>query len=140
MPMIDGPNGPDDRLHVEPTGVEPQPMDPDDVVGPDETIQVLRQETQEVMNGLRTALAIAVAPSPPQPLERQVGGDHYQGNAIQPIEYILANGLDFCQGNVIKLVTRFRVKGGIEDLEKAKHYIDFMITQMIAEETGTSDE
>jgi len=77
------------------------------------------------------------APEPPLPLERQVGGNHYRGLAIQPIEYILANSLDFCQGNVIKLVTRYRDKGGIEDLNKAIHYIEFMITQARGEDAST---
>lgn len=36
------------------------------------------------------------------PLSYQPGGSHYIGQKIQPIEYIIANGLDFCQGNVIK--------------------------------------
>lgn len=76
------------------------------------------------------------APEPPLPLERQVGGNHYQKHAIQPIEYILANGLDFCQGNVVKLVTRFREKGGIEDLDKAIHYIEFMKAQARGEDAS----
>ena len=60
-------------------------------------------------------------------LTKQIGGDHYQGAAIQPIEFILSNGLDFCEGNVIKYVYRYSKKNGIEDLEKAKHYLEFLI-------------
>lgn len=59
--------------------------------------------------------------------DRQVGGSHYQKNKIQPIEYIHANGLDFFQGNVVKYITRFRDKNGIQDLEKIKHYCDLLI-------------
>lgn len=80
---------------------------------------------------------LAEASSPPQPLERQVGGNHYQRFGIQPIEYILANGLDFCQGNVVKLVTRYRDKGGIEDLDKAIHYLEFLKTQARGEDAST---
>ena len=58
--------------------------------------------------------------------KQQVGGDHYM-TAIQPIEYILANKLDFCEGNIVKYATRWKNKGGIEDLEKIKHYCDFLI-------------
>ena len=58
---------------------------------------------------------------------RQVGGSHYKDCAIQPIEFILKNGLGFCEGNVVKYVTRWRAKGGIADLEKARHYIDLLI-------------
>jgi len=60
-------------------------------------------------------------------LEVQVAGDHYKKQAIQPVEYIHANGIGFFEGNVIKYVTRWRDKGGIKDLEKAKHYIDLLI-------------
>lgn len=59
--------------------------------------------------------------------ERQVGGDHYAKLAIQPMQYSMANKLDACQHTIIKYVTRFRDKGGIQDLEKAKHVIDLLI-------------
>lgn len=60
-------------------------------------------------------------------LEVQVAGDHYKKQAIQPVQYIHANGIGFFEGNVIKYVTRWRDKGGIADLEKAKHYIELLI-------------
>jgi len=62
-----------------------------------------------------------------KPLDVQVGGDHYKAMAIQPMEYSMANKLDACQHTIIKYVTRFRDKGGIQDLEKAKHCIDLLI-------------
>lgn len=58
---------------------------------------------------------------------RQVSGDHYLHLPIQPMEYSMANGLDACQHTAIKYITRFREKGGIQDLEKAKHVIDMLI-------------
>lgn len=61
-------------------------------------------------------------------LKEQIGGEHYKGNAIQPVEYAHANKLDFLQGSVVKYVTRFRDKNGVEDLKKAMHFI-----QMLAE-------
>lgn len=64
------------------------------------------------------------------PLDIQHGGDHYKSKGIQPIEYILANNLGFCEGNCIKYVTRYKDKNGIEDLKKAKHYIEYLITTM----------
>ncbi len=66
---------------------------------------------------------------PADPLDIQVGGDHYKNFAIQPIEYTMRNGLSFCQGCVIKRITRFDqpTGKGIEDLEKAKHEIDMII-------------
>lgn len=57
----------------------------------------------------------------------QIGGSHYSDMAIQPIEFIHKNGLSFIQGNIIKYVCRYKSKGGIEDLNKAKHYIDLLI-------------
>ena len=60
-------------------------------------------------------------------LTTQVGGSHYKDMAIQPMEYSMANKLDACQHTAIKYVTRFRQKGGIQDLEKAKHVIDMLI-------------
>lgn len=60
-------------------------------------------------------------------LDVQEGGDHYKKLKIQPMEYSMANSLDACQHTIIKYVTRFRDKGGIEDLRKAKHCIDMLI-------------
>ena len=60
-------------------------------------------------------------------LDTQIGGDHYKHLAIQPMEYSMKNGLDACQHTAIKYLTRFREKGGIADLEKAKHCIDMLI-------------
>lgn len=57
----------------------------------------------------------------------QVGGDHYVEMPIQPVDFIVANGLNYLEGNVIKYVTRHCFKNGKEDLQKAKHYIDMLI-------------
>ena len=59
--------------------------------------------------------------------DTQIGGDHYTKLAIQPMRYSMENGLDPLQHTIIKYVTRFRDKAGIEDLEKAKHCIDMLI-------------
>jgi hypothetical protein len=60
-------------------------------------------------------------------LDKQISGNHYKDKAIQPIIYIYANNLGFCEGNVVKYITRWRDKNGIADLEKAKHYIELLI-------------
>lgn len=57
----------------------------------------------------------------------QVAGDHYKKQKIQPIEYIMANQLPFAEGCIVKYATRWRDKGGIEDLRKIKQYCDFII-------------
>jgi hypothetical protein len=67
-------------------------------------------------------------PTPPHPMAFQVGGQHYKDMAIQPMEYSMVNKLDPCQHTIIKYVSRFRAKGGIQDLEKAKHCIDMLIS------------
>lgn len=60
-------------------------------------------------------------------LDVQVAGGHYKDMKIQVVEYIHANGIPYFEGNVIKYVSRWRAKGGVADLEKAKHYIDLLI-------------
>lgn len=63
----------------------------------------------------------------PTALAAQIGGAHYKDCAIQPIEFIHANKLGYCEGNVVKYISRWRQKNGLVDLEKAKHYIDLLI-------------
>jgi len=63
-------------------------------------------------------------------LEKQVGGDHYRNNPIQPIEYILANELGFCEGNIVKYITRYKHKGGIQDIEKVIHYAELLMESL----------
>jgi hypothetical protein len=58
---------------------------------------------------------------------KQVGGNHYKKYKIQPAEFIIKNNIGFCEGNIIKYVLRFKEKGGVQDLEKAKHYIELLI-------------
>jgi hypothetical protein len=76
----------------------------------------------------------------------QEGGSHYTQGDIQPIEYIQANKLSFCEGNVVKYVTRHRYKNGLEDLQKARQYLDFLMeseygwVQGVQEEEGVVGE
>ena len=57
--------------------------------------------------------------------------DHYGNSGIDVISFCQANNLDFMQGNVIKYVFRYKNKNGLEDLEKAKEYIDRMIENLL---------
>lgn len=61
------------------------------------------------------------------PLDKQIGGDHYKTMKIQPVEYIVANNLNFLEGNVIKYITRHRAKGGKADVEKVIHYCELIL-------------
>ncbi|AAR97713.1 DUF3310 domain-containing protein [Bordetella bronchiseptica] len=60
-------------------------------------------------------------------LDHQEGGGHYKDMPIQPVEFIHKNGIGYFEGNVIKYVSRWRKKNGVEDLKKARHYIDLLI-------------
>ena len=60
-------------------------------------------------------------------LKQQVGGDHYSKLSIQPAVYAERNKLSYLQGTIIKYVTRYKDKGGIEDLSKAMHSIKILI-------------
>lgn len=61
------------------------------------------------------------------PLETQIGGTHYKSKGIQPVEYCMANDIGFMEGSVIKYVTRWKDKGGVQDLMKARHFLDMLI-------------
>ena len=52
---------------------------------------------------------------------------HYARWKLQPLEFIAVNGLDFVSGNVIKYVMRHDAKNGVEDLRKARAYLDMLI-------------
>jgi hypothetical protein len=62
-------------------------------------------------------------------LQTQEGGDHYKRMKIQPVEYIMANNLSFVEGSIIKYVSRWKNKNGIQDLKKARHFLDILIEQ-----------
>jgi hypothetical protein len=57
----------------------------------------------------------------------QVGGQHYKKLAIQPWDYVLANNLGYMEGSVIKYISRWREKNGLEDLEKCRHFLNKLI-------------
>ena len=52
--------------------------------------------------------------------------DHYN-QGIEMWDYAMSHNLDFMEGNVVKYVTRWRHKNGIEDLLNAKQYLDKLI-------------
>jgi hypothetical protein len=57
----------------------------------------------------------------------QVAGTHYKDKAIQPWDYVIANNLGYLEGNIVKYISRWKDKGGINDLKKARHYLDKLI-------------
>ena len=80
----------------------------------------------------RMITAQMAKPTDPMPketaLQKQTGGTHYKNMAIQPAEYAEKNGLSLLEGNVVKYITRWKLKGQpLDDLNKAKHCIDLLI-------------
>ena len=69
----------------------------------------------------------------------QVGGSHYRGCAIQPVEYIYANGIGYFAGNVVKYVTRYKQKGGADDIRKAIHYLEMILQFEYGESRDSKD-
>jgi hypothetical protein len=57
----------------------------------------------------------------------QVAGDHYKRHKYETWDVILDWGLGYLDGNAVKYLSRWRLKGGVEDLKKARHYIDKLI-------------
>lgn len=72
-------------------------------------------------------------------LDKQVGGNHYKKFKIQPIEFIQANNLTYEQGNIIKYICRYDFKDGIEDLDKAIHYIELIKEHFLKEQKKDED-
>jgi len=70
-----------------------------------------------------------MTPTMTDPKTHQTGGTHYLKMGIQPVEYIVANNLDYLEGNVIKYVSRHKNKGGAEDIHKAIHYLKFILAR-----------
>lgn len=65
---------------------------------------------------------------------------HYARWKIEPITFVMANELPYAEGNIIKYVMRWRDKNGIEDLKKARRYIDMLIENEARKTAGTQIE
>ena len=71
------------------------------------------------------------------PLVAQEGGGHYKNRGIQPLEYTMQNNLSFCEGNVVKYISRYKSKNGIEDLAKVIHYALLASYEVYGEQGST---
>jgi hypothetical protein len=65
----------------------------------------------------------------------QIGGEHYKF-PIQPWDYIIANDIGYLEGTAIKYLTRWKRKNGVEDLKKARHFIDKAIETYYQQEAN----
>ena len=59
--------------------------------------------------------------------DTQVAGTHYSDQVIQVWDYVTINNIPYLEGNVIRYISRWRAKGGLQDLLKAKHYVEKLI-------------
>lgn len=91
------------------------------------TLDQLRAQMELHGKVLSAGDTVNIQTSVTTPLATQVGGNHYKDMKIQPVEYIHANGIGYFEGNVIKYVSRWRQKGGVADLNKAKHFLELLI-------------
>jgi hypothetical protein len=89
--------------------------------------KALQQKMLKTIPLLETQTISISSPSPVSANAVQVGGGHYQTKAIQPWDYIVSNRLGYLEGNVVKYVSRWQEKGGRQDLEKARHYLDKLL-------------
>ena len=64
-----------------------------------------------------------------RPSEKQVGGNHYKDMPIQPGHFVYTNQLNWYEGNAVKYICRHRVKGGVEDIHKAIHYLELLLEE-----------
>jgi hypothetical protein len=97
-----------------------------DVVGEDEQFYHLKQDDEQE-NSCWYKYRFEKLPEETTAKDTQVGGSHYTKLAIQPYYYTLSNNLGGLEHTIIKYVTRWKDKGGLEDLKKAKHTLEFLI-------------
>ena len=64
---------------------------------------------------------------PPLEKEEITSPNHYSERKSEPLDYIIANDLDFLEGNIVKYITRYTYKGGVNDLLKARTYLEKLI-------------
>lgn len=83
------------------------------------------EECRDVHCGLKSTSVEALKIDDPN--ARQVAGSHYSA-PIQHWDFVEDNGLGYLEGNATKYLSRWRKKNGLQDLQKAMHYIDKLIS------------
>lgn len=126
-------------VNVEDVGTDvPRWVDPDSgVVYEDEygtrrastKLHPLRDGVYETGTGSVLTPVKPTAIGPETALDIQVGGDHYKGMKIQPVEFIVANDIPYREANAIKYLCRHKNKNGLQDLKKAAHYVQMLIEE-----------
>lgn len=91
--------------------------------------------TQQTLGDLLRAKGLVTVPPANQ---KQIGGSHYK-TVIEPWDYIVANNLGYLEGNIVKYVSRYKNKNGLQDLEKALHYLEKLIEVRTVEEYASEN-
>lgn len=73
-------------------------------------------------------------------LDIQIAGSHYKDKAIQPIEYIVSNELNYIEGCIIKYITRHKDKNGADDIKKIIHYCQLLLELTYEKKKGIQEE
>jgi hypothetical protein len=94
----------------------------------------IRKEVMPVVQEENAKVIIQTKPFVPSTRadDLQVGGDHYKNMGVQPWKAMESwmtpeQFAGFLRGNAIKYLARCDAKGGIDDVKKAKHYIEKLI-------------
>ena len=88
----------------------------------DAELYEFRKDNAEVIEDIRQSYDYLEKAS-----DKQIGGNHYKKFMIQPAEFCYYNNIPYLEATAIKYLCRWKDKGGIQDLEKAKHFIDLLI-------------
>lgn len=131
-----------ERYNITVDGVTSNKMKKFTEIWDDRAVQVIRNTGEFVLNknGSCGEVIEPVAEEPlftqacsdgdyTDPMATQVGGDHYKKWKIQPLDFSFANNMPFLEANVLKYICRHADKNGIQDLRKAKHYLEIMASK-----------
>jgi hypothetical protein len=105
----------------------------------DENMERLKNTARMVAKAESMIIAKVETSNAEKPTARQVGGSHYKDQAIQPVEFVYHNKLNFLEGSAIKYICRHRRKNGKEDLEKAIHYLQMLVELEYTKNTDQND-
>jgi len=74
-------------------------------------------------NTIHKCLPYADSVKKPSALDSQIGGSHYKGDKIQHFTIAMENKIPWAEAAAMKYVMRHRKKNGVQDLDKALHYL-----------------
>ena len=60
-----------------------------------------------------------------------ISPDYYQRGNIEVTDFIIDQSMSFLEGNIVKYLVRYKEKSGIEDLRKARWYLEKLIQEQV---------